>query len=136
MRLLSLNQFLEQPDGAVFQIVHRGKAPGALMARGIVTRYEKFARFVAASLAPDESTKSAAYTWPPASGAFTFDYGDSDVAFLVLDRDDVRILAHLLRSPLEAIHAHDHGHVDVPHPEGWKKCQPAMLSHEHSQPHS
>lgn len=127
MRVLTFDEFLQQPDGVLFQIVHQGKPPGVLMARGGVTRYEKIARFVAVSLSPDESLKGPAYTWPPMNSAFTFEYDAvSDVRFLVLDREDVRTLVHLLRSPLESIHAYDHGHVDVAHPQGWKACHPAF----------
>ena len=121
MRVLTFDEFLVQPDGVLFQIVHQGKPPGVLMARGGVARYEKIARFVATSLAPDESPNGAAYTWPPMHSAFTFEYDNvDDVRFLVLDRDDVRVLAHLVRSPLESIHAYEHGHVDVARPADWK----------------
>lgn len=133
MRVLSFNDFLNQPDGILFQIVHRGKPPGVLMARGTVTRYDKIARFVAASLSPDEDPTSAAYAWPAKSGAFTFEYDDvEDVRFLVLDRDDVRTLTHLIRVPLDAIHAYEHGHAGVGHPQGWKACHSAMFDHENS----
>ena len=131
MRILSFNEFLNQPDGILFQIVHRGKPPGVLMARGNVTRYDKIARFVAASLVPDEDPVTAVYTWPAKSVAFTFEYDDVDeIRFLVMDRDDVRTLTHLVRVPLDAIHAYDHGHSSIAHPQGWKACHSAMVEHE------
>ncbi len=135
MRVLSFDQFLSQPDGTVFQILHRGKPPGTLLVRGVVARYDKIARFVAAGLTPDENPGGASYQFPPASGAFTFEYSEADdVRFLILERDDIRTLIHLLRTPLDALHAYEHGHADVPHPAGWKVCHPMMFEHQVSRP--
>ncbi len=135
MRVLSLSEFLNQPDGIIFQMVHRGKPPGTLLVRGSVARYDKIARFVAAALTPDENPGGPSYQFPPASGAFTLDYSESDdVRFLVMDREDVRTLIHLLRAPLDALHAYERGHADVPHPSGWKVCHPMMFEHQFSRP--
>lgn len=129
MRLLTFRDFLDEPDGILFQTVMRRSAPGPLLMRGRVTRHDEYARYIASGLSIDESPNGPRYEWPPMNHAATFRYDERRVQYIVLDDEDVQTLRRFidLRSEPTICDAYESG-LYLEHPHGWPQAEMACFS--------